>query len=753
MNAFSSRRKTTYLIVGAALAVAINSSCSGGCGGCGLEPIPGGFPSEERAPNAVQVRVSQSGLAAITNNPAALISGLGTGPAPGVVQFDAIQIDLNRATNDAPRLVLAPQQGASRLDVTMRARLSTPTPMKVDVPLAGECDLTIDTTENCGAVPNPPNPNDGNHCDIKVDVPISFVQEPNPILTTRVNIGDVAITQLTQDDIELSGSFGCQIANGGVDAFDFIFDLLIDQMRGAIQEQIQGQTCKACPGGTADECGPFANACTENVCMKPNDECLQELGLAGRARGTAIFGALSPGTTGALDMYEVAGGYATTNSNGIALGMLGGMVPGGTARDRCGPPATAPTNPPALISQFFQGNTRPDNDDPFDVAFGVHKSQLADFAYAGYDGGLLCLTISNATVSQLTTDTISLLSRSLGNLNENNSPVAVGLRPQSPPTIVLGKNVFTDDGQGNVTLTEPLLDITFTGMEIDFFASVDDQYIRVFTVVADVHFPIGLQVTGMGELQPVIGSPDDAFTNLSVKNSEALTEAPEEIAELFPSILGLALPQLSGGLSPIALPDLGGLQLSVSDITAVPTTPGGTESDFLAIFANLVVATAQKPVHTTAVVADIYHPPAADARAPSRWKQARQPSVTLALGAENGGLGDGRDAQYSWRIDGGTWSAWSTNPNPKLTSKVFWLPGTHTIEVRARQTNRPETIDLTPTTLVVELGANSGIESRITPFHGSPGEGAGCNCEASNDPISAMPFALIMLGLMVPFRR
>ena len=68
----------------------------------------------------------------------------------------------------------------------------------------------------------------------------------------------------------------------------------------------------------------------------------------------------------------------------------------------------------------------------------------------------------------------------------------------------------------------------------------------------------------MGELTPVIGNADDAFTNLSVKNSEALTETPAELAELFPTLLELALPQLSGGLSAIALPAIGGLKLGSS---------------------------------------------------------------------------------------------------------------------------------------------------------------------------------------------
>ena len=38
---------------------------------------------------------------------------------------------------------------------------------------------------------------------------------------------------------------------------------------------------------------------------------------------------------------------------------------------------------------------------------------VADLAWAGYDGGLFCLTIGSSFVSQLSTDTIGLLSRSL----------------------------------------------------------------------------------------------------------------------------------------------------------------------------------------------------------------------------------------------------------------------------------------------------------------------------------------------------
>jgi hypothetical protein len=90
----------------------------------------------------------------------------------------------------------------------------------------------------------------------------------------------------------------------------------------------------------------------------------------------------------------------------------------------------------------------------------------------------------------------------------------------------------------------------------------------------------------MGELAPVLGNTDNAFTNLSVKRSELVTESPAELAALFPTVLNLVLPQLSGGLPSIALPSLGGLQLDVTAVTGVPVNPGGTDVSFLAIYAK-----------------------------------------------------------------------------------------------------------------------------------------------------------------------
>lgn len=744
-----------------AIAVAATNlfGCGGGCDG--MTPIPGGFPSAERTANAGQVRVSQSGLAAISADPAALVGGLlgdgmgltfdvpadcaGTpticcpGGAP-ITPCGPIEIDLEAQPGDEPRLVLDPVTGASRLDVTLRARVRTLS--NVPVGISSDCGLVIDTEP-------------GSDPDIRMQLPINFVQDAEAG-TTRVEVGDATITQLTTDDVDLSGDIICELAGLGIGLF---IDTLVSTFEDAIGGAVGDQVCKACPTGDVAECGPFAAACTDNVCMKADDTCLQELGLTGRMAGSALFATLSPGTTGSIDLYEVAGGYATTNQEGLALGLLGGMLPAGAPRDRCGPPATAPT--PATIPQssFFQGNTRPDTGAPFDLAIGIHESQLDDFAYAAYDGGLLCLTLTTAAVDLLTTDTIGLVAPSLGDLVEDPAPVAIGLRPQSPPTITLGPNTFVDDGNGGTTLGDPLLTITFTAMELDMFAAIEDQYVRLFTVVTDVTLPIGLQVDALGELTPVLGDVEDAFTNISVKNSEALLETPEQLADVFPTLLSFALPQLTGALGGFALPELAGLSIDVTDITAVD------DLSFMAIFAELSVATMAAPapgvagdgarVVTAATLASIEEPDLEVAADPSRWDRASRPRAVLELGGDQPGL------EWSIRVDGGVWSAWSAAPRVTVSPRSFWLPGTHRIEVIARRAGQARTADLSPVVLDLPLGDALVRAPRAEldraragggrGFHGQAGE-SGCGC-ASGQAGAGDGLLLVLAGVWLVRRR
>ena len=130
--------RVDWIVVVTAIVFAVG--CSGsGCGGCGMQPIPGGFVSAKRHPNAAQLRVSQTGLAAITADPAALLGTLGG--SGGTLTFNVpsscggstpvccpggtaqnpcgpIDIDITQHAGDPPRLVLAPVSGSSQRSVT-----------------------------------------------------------------------------------------------------------------------------------------------------------------------------------------------------------------------------------------------------------------------------------------------------------------------------------------------------------------------------------------------------------------------------------------------------------------------------------------------------------------------------------------------------------------------------------------------------------------------------------------------------------
>lgn len=667
------------------------AGCSGDGCSC-VEPIPGGFPDEQRVDNAIQVRVSDQGIAAVEADPAGLLGGLiGGGGAPGVVEFPVppscgdtavccpggtpspdcgpILIDLNKQGTEADRLEINPVQGADQIDVIVRARVAT----AMDLPVGASgvnCLVAIDTTAS------------GTES-LTLSAQLQLLQDANAG-TTRLEVASVTVTDFDDGDIDIKqGDFLCIF--GGL-AKGTIVDQFVGALEDGVKGAIEDQLCKECPSGDVAECGPNADTCDGNVCMT-GSVCLQELGIAGRLSGPALLGSFSPGTQGAMDIYDVAGGYATSNQNGVALGILGGAMPAAADRERCGPRATAPAAVSIPESTFFQGNQRPDTSAPFHWAVGVHEHNLDMLAYAAYDGGMLCLNVGTRTVDLLTSETLAVLFPSFIDLLHGEvGQVVLGLRPQSPPVIELGLGTFTTEGD----IDMPLLDITFDDLEIDFFGQVDDQFIRLMTLTADVHLPLNLDVDENGELVPVLGDVDDAFTEIRVTNSEALAESADELASKVPAVLSLALPFLADGLGSFALPELGSLKLEVSEITAVDN------ESFLAIFGNLVVnQAALARVGTEARLVEVSYPDDDTFRAEA-FDRAARPVVELELGGEIAG---GGELEWSFRIDEGLWSPYTGRRNVRLSRDSFWLQGRHRIEVRARIVGQPRTTDLTPVVL------------------------------------------------------
>ena len=389
-------------------------------------------------------------------------------------------------------------------------------------------------------------------------------------------------------------------------------------------------------------------------------------------RGSSLFASLSPGTTGALDLYEVAGGYATTNNNGISLGLLGGMEPGGAPRDRCGPAATEPTTGAIPQSSFFQGNTRPDNgaavrrrDRPAQVAArAVRVRRLRRRPAVPDDRPARRSRSCRPTRS-------ALLSRSLGKLVETNSPMAVGLRPQSPPTITLGKNTFTTDGSGNTTLERAAARHQVHGD--------GDRLLRdgrsSSTSACSPSSPTSTCRSACRSARWASSRRCSATSTTRSRTSRSRTarRSPRrriELAMLFPNLLGLVLPQLSGGLPAISVP-----------VDRRPQPRGHRHHR----------GRRQGRRRPARLPRDLREPRAPRWRARSTTTASRVPSPRRVAGSaveatsrRARSRSEPRRRCTRPRVSAtasttATWSAWSTNRRPTASSRaLFELPGIHT---------------------------------------------------------------------------
>tara|TARA_R110002073_G_scaffold142117_6_gene293857 strand:- start:8561 stop:12121 length:3561 start_codon:yes stop_codon:yes gene_type:complete len=713
---------------GLIIAIIAGGCGGGGCDGCGgMTPLPGGFPAESRSANAIQLRITDSALATLEEDPAALVGPLlgqeglsidippscGSDPeicCEGGVPADScgpLDIDLEAQNGDLPRLEITPVAGSQRLDVTIRTRITSAAPIPVSYS-GVDCDISVDTAG-------------GSRDGITLTMDIELPQDPDE-QTTRLEVGDITV-DFQDDDITIDGGFFCD----GIDSFlkGFIVDLLSDNISSLLGGSLGEQACIPCESGTTLECGAFADSCEENVCMI-GDRCEQRLGISGRMTAGGLFGGFSTGQLGNLDIYDVAGGYTETDTNGVSIGMYSGALPFAEPRDRCGPSVPAPATVTIPQSTFFSGNTRPDTNAPFHVGIGVHQQVLDQLAHAAYESGALCLNIAPGAVDLLNTDGLAplLMPSVLDLLHGKNSPIVLGLRPQSPPTLQIGAGTTMEGPGGETVIVDPLLDVAFEDIEIDFFVIVDDQFIRVMTLSADINLPMNLEINEIGEIEPVLGDVDNAITDTRISNSEALRETTEELEAKIPVLLSLALPSLLDGLGSFALPSLGGLDIQIADDGILSVE----DNAFLAIYADLVLETTMARVHTDASVSISYGEDA--------------PVATLRMS------GDKSNLEYAYRVDGGVWSPYTRSSEVSLRRQLLAIAGEHTISVRAREQGRPMSTDLTPVVLKANIEGKPGQ----TYFHGNSG-GGGCDCDSSGSSSTGWLAALVLLVLMRRPRR
>ncbi len=690
------------------LAAAVGLMASVACAGKGCsctEPIKGGFAVAERHESAIQLRATQGLFKYFSDNGASIIPSLlptGTtfnvppscgGSNPICCTTPAPMCRINFDFKDLSLQPTAPNVVKLSTNLVLKTMDNLPVGI-----LGGTCFISIDTTRSGGPTMN-----------VAADLTFPVNKTTD---STEISAMNAAVTGIDNGDLKTdeAGSTPFLCSAIGLVATGIIISTLESQVATQIQNTISQQTCMTCMDKT--DCNSFASDCVMGTCVQADGKtCVQEVGLDGRMDIGKSLAAFSPNTKAKMDVMAVLGGYASADT-GLSLGMLGGGY--ADPHSSCVPMRTRAAPPPITPSTTFTTDVLPDGATGYHLGIGVHRSHLDTLGFSAWDSGALCLDVGTPSVALLTAKTIGVVIPSLGDLvHGKDAPMFLVIRPQDPPTFSMGKGTFKLDVNGQKIIDDALLHIHVPNFNIDFFAFVDERYVRVMTLTADLELPVALDVDATNKIVPLLGDLTQAFTNVSVTNSELLAEAPADLAKTFPMLLGLAGGQLSSVLSPIALPALMGINIKPIAITSTdPDTDGANQ--YLSIFANLSTGTPLSlGAETEARLIELTLPAtrgfAVDARS------AAQPQARLQLGGQSI---DGLPLEFSYQVDESGWSPFTSATTLDVTHPLLWLQGRHHVDVRARAAGVPESLDLTPARveLLVDTIAPEGS------FDGSYGE-------------------------------
>ena len=576
--------------------------------------------------------------------------------------------------------------------------------LPIDATLIGALSLGFGQGACNGAVPA------FDYASFPVSVALPLVAEtqaPRAGLT-KVDT-DRAVVTVTADPGSLGICGGCAagdpVCQTVLDTVkDLAFGLILDQIESQVKAAIAPSFCTvpqpslspSCPAGSTAS-SPGATASGVPVCLYDAAEttCVPVFfGTEGAISASTFLGSYAPSTAAPLDFLVAAAGpldpapgaaaddqgYAGHTPNGMTLSLSGGISAEGVS------PCVAPVDvtPPADLPLPVALETDTVTGWPSDVAgphLGVAFAQrYLDYALARtYQSGALCLEVSTAQASALSTGLLSLLIPELPAFTFEGGAASldVRVRPGAPPTVTVGS--ATDNG-ANAILT-----VHASSLAFDFYVFSDDEYVRAFTFTADATIPVSLTTAKTaanpdGGLAPVVGQI--GFANGAVTNSTLLAESPASIAGGIELVLGTVVGQLFTSL-PALIPSSAlatyGLSLEVPSAGVQKVTQG--TDDFVAVFAALAPAAAEMgkaPVGQTRLsLKQLTVDPAGLAL--ENASRARLPTLPVQLTPA-----DPRAREYAWWIDDGPRSAWSGDASPVIASDALYLQGKHVLSVATR---------------------------------------------------------------------
>jgi hypothetical protein len=667
-------RTGALLVLGVLAALRVGSGC-GGNASCGGDTLPGGLPRAEERLGALDLQITDSGLAWVGEHAAEILQlflpdGL-TFTMRESRQLGGTFIICPGTTNPfgCPfRVTLAEAKFARTPPdkVTANLRLDIP---KQDIPVeafGSDCTIAVEA--------------------MRTPATLDLALGVDPV--TRALSVQPTVRPLPGDNLSITGSSVCSAILAGL--LTLFRSTLLGVMQAEVQknlhESLEDQMCtpcaSTCPMGT--QCGA-RTLCRHGTGM--NARCVAaKQGVSGQIALAPLLGSVATERFAQIRYGVTVGGRTSVDSQSVKVSAIGGAgaepstcVPATPERERNEVPA------PPLSDRAPDGQ-------PYHAAIAISAAFVEDLFAAVWRSGGLCLRATSRNVTQLTSDAFALVLPSLSKLTDGRSrPVILGVQLEREPRVRIGSGASHVDDRGQRVLDDPLLAVTLPGLVLDLFTIVEERTVRIGRVIQDVTLPLGLDFTPDGRAMTLlVGDASGAVTNARVLDAEILGGTASSLEQAVPALVALALPLALRGLRPIEIPSLSGFGLEPRGVRGEPASA----PTHAVIFANLKIVMSMLPGGSLRARTETF----------VHLDDAAPGHVQLFLGGRGPHAESEHALEWSWRLGGeGPWSLFSPARRLRLDDPRLRLLGEHVLEVRARVAGRPESVDPTPARLVLRI--------------------------------------------------
>ena len=106
--------------------------------------------------------------------------------------------------------------------------------------------------------------------------------------------------------------------------------------------------------------------------------------------------------------------------------------------------------------------------------------------------------------------------------------------PRAVPSLEIGAGRY-EIQDGERVMVEPLMHIKVDDLAINFELMIQERFVQVATILADLRVGLGLTLDGDNNLVLAMSDPGSSIAGVEVQDAKILLESEEEIAEAIPA--------------------------------------------------------------------------------------------------------------------------------------------------------------------------------------------------------------------------